>query len=83
MEFDEYEKDILEAYDKGELVRSENIEQEIQLAKKAANSYLKKESRVNIRLSNSDLNILKRLAAREGLAYQSYISSILHKHASG
>ena len=83
MQFDEYEKEILEAYEGGDLVSSDDLEQEISLAKQAANSYFSKDARINIRLYTSDLNILKRQAAKEGLAYQSYISSILHKYAGG
>lgn len=83
MNLDDYEKEILEAYEKDELVQSENLEKDIAIAKKAAQSYFKKDARINIRLSSVDLNILKRQAAKEGLAYQSYIASILHKLASG
>ncbi|MCH2227789.1 MAG: hypothetical protein MK033_08440 [Candidatus Caenarcaniphilales bacterium] len=83
MNFDEYEQEILEAYENDQLVSSKNIENEITIAKKASQAYFTKDARINIRLSQSDLNIIKRLAAREGLAYQSLISSILHKYASG
>ena len=83
MNFDEYEQEILEAYENDQLVSSKNNENEITIAKKASQAYFTKDARINIRLSQSDLNIIKRLAAREGLAYQSLISSILHKYASG
>ncbi len=53
------------------------------IMKQAANAYFTKDTRMNIRLSGADLEILKRLAAKEGLAYQSFISSVLHKYASG
>lgn len=49
----------------------------------AAKNYLAKDARINIRLSTADLNQLKRRAAREGLPYQTMISSILHKVANG
>jgi predicted DNA binding CopG/RHH family protein len=83
MEFDKYEKEILDAYENNALVQSEDIEKEIKIAKQASKSYFTKDARINIRLSSVDLNILKRQAAKEGLAYQSYISSLLHKIASG
>jgi predicted DNA binding CopG/RHH family protein len=83
MNLDDYEKEIIEAYENGDLVKSDDIKKEIAIAKQASRSYFNKDSRINIRLSSSDLNILKRLAAREGLAYQTFISSILHKFASG
>jgi len=83
MNLDDYEKEILEAYENDELVRCDSCEKEIAIAKQAAYSYFSKDARINIRLSSADLNILKKLAAREGLAYQSYIASLLHKYASG
>lgn len=43
----------------------------------------RKDARINIRLSTADLQMLKRRAAEEGLAYQTLIASILHKYASG
>jgi predicted DNA binding CopG/RHH family protein len=45
----------------------------------AARRYLRKDARVNIRLSTADLEMLKRRAAEEGLPYQSLIASVLHK----
>src|SRR6516162_7033004 len=49
----------------------------------AARRYLRKDARVNIRLSSADLEMLKRRAAEEGPPYQSLIASILHKYVSG
>lgn len=49
----------------------------------AAKNYMKKDKRINIRLSSFDLQQLKSKAAREGLPYQTMISSILHKVANG
>ena len=54
-----------------------------QTAVRAARRYLRKDARVNIRLSSADLEMLKRRAAEEGLPYQSLIASILHKYVSG
>ncbi len=83
MNFDDYEDEILKAYENDEFISSKSIDKEITLAKQAANAYFTKDARINIRLSSADLEILKRLAAKEGLAYQSFISSVLHKYASG
>lgn len=51
-------------------------------AMEAARRYTRKDARINIRLSTSDLDMLKRRAAEEGLPYQSLIASILHKYVS-
>ena len=53
------------------------------IAQLAAKNYLKKEARINIRISYPDLSSLKRRASVEGLPYQSMIASILHKVAAG
>jgi predicted DNA binding CopG/RHH family protein len=45
----------------------------------AAGRYLRKDARINIRISTADLEMLKVRAAEEGLAYQSLIASVLHK----
>jgi len=49
----------------------------------AAKNYLRKNARINIRLSTADLEMLKRRAADEGLPYQSLIASVLHKYVRG
>ena len=60
----------------------DDLAKEKKLALKAAARYLKKEARINIRLSKVDLEKIKEKAAYEGLPYQTLISSILHKYAS-
>jgi len=39
--------------------------------------------RLNIRLSSKDLEAIQKRALAEGLPYQTLISSLLHKYASG
>ena len=77
------EKDILDDFSKEILRRSKNSTQEIKKATQAANAYLTKNSRINIRLSGTDLTLLKRKAAQEGMPYQTLIASVLHKFATG
>ncbi len=81
--YDEEEKKLIEAYERGEFIEAENQEEERAMAEKAARRYLRKDARINIRLSSADLKMLKARAAEEGLPYQSLISSILHKYVSG
>ncbi|MDT8448338.1 MAG: antitoxin [bacterium] len=59
---------------------SERIKEALQIA---AKNSLKKTERTNIRISEADLEALKLLAAQEGVGYQTLISGILHKVASG
>jgi predicted DNA binding CopG/RHH family protein len=42
-----------------------------------------KSERMNIRMTHSDMRALKAVAAREGLPYQSLVTSILHKYVTG
>ena len=48
-----------------------------------ARATLKKDRRINIRLSQKDLEALQTLALEEGIPYQTLIASILHKYVSG
>lgn len=83
MPLDEEEKALLKSVERGEWKSVDNLEEEIAKAKKAAENFLGKDARVNIRISSSDLGRLKRIAAYEGLPYQTLIASVLHKYASG
>ncbi len=38
---------------------------------------------LSIRIDSSDIAALKRLAAREGMPYQTLLGSIIHKYVSG
>jgi predicted DNA binding CopG/RHH family protein len=80
---DDEERDLITAYESGEFRPVEDQEAAKQTAVQAARRYLRKDARVNIRLSSADLEMLKRRAAEEGLPYQSLIASILHKYVSG
>ncbi len=76
---DEYEKEILEAYENGKLKPSE-LRTDYQAI--ACNT-MKKNRKINIRITENDLSALQRRAAREGIPYQTLIGSVLHKYASG
>jgi hypothetical protein len=43
----------------------------------------REDRRLNIRLSSKDLEAIQKRALAEGLPYQTLISSLLHKYASG
>lgn len=80
--FDEEEKNLIAAYDAGEFKPIKNQSAAKKTAVQAARRYLRKDARINIRLSTSDLEMRKRRAAEEGLPYQTLISSVLHKYVS-
>ena len=83
IKLDKYEKDILESYERGEWVEVENQEKEIEKHQKYAEDTFRKNKRVNIRLSQKDINLLKIKAMEEGIPYQTLMASILHKYATG
>jgi hypothetical protein len=80
---DDEERRIIEAYKGGEFVPAPNTKSLKGIMRKAATNYLKKDARINIRLSEADLRQLKLKAAEEGMPYQTLIASVLHKFASG
>lgn len=77
------ENEILTAFEKGTLKRSKNVVQEIQQHKAAAEATFKKDARINIRMSSRDLRSLQTRALREGMPYQTLVSSVLHKFVNG
>ena len=83
LKLNKYEKDILKSYDNGEWKSVKNLKKrKEEIAVWAANT-IKKNKRLNIRISERDLNELKREAQSEGIPYQTYVSSILHKFITG
>jgi hypothetical protein len=48
-----------------------------------AKATFRKDRRLNIRLSSKDLEVIQKRALEEGLPYQTLVSSLLHKYASG
>src|SRR5438105_564027 len=81
--YDDEEKDMIAAYESGEFKPVKDQQTAKQTAVQAGRRYLRKDARVNIRLSSADLEMLKQRAAEEGLPYQSLIASVLHKYVSG
>lgn len=80
---DTFEKDILEAYEKGELISTKPSSKEKEKYKAAAQATFLKDRRVNIRLSSPDLMDIQARALEDGVPYQTLIASVLHKYVSG
>jgi predicted DNA binding CopG/RHH family protein len=76
------DQDMLEAFEAGEFESDLKDERRTQLAQLAEET-IKKDKRINIRISSRDLEALQRRAIEEGLPYQSLVSSVLHKYVSG
>lgn len=80
---DTEEKEILEAFETGKLKKSRSIKKQIEQHKVVAEATFKKDARINIRLSSKDLRSLQARALREGIPYQTLVSSVLHKFVDG
>ncbi len=80
---DEEEQEILSAFESGKLKSVPNVKDEIEKHRQVAATTFKKDKRINIRIANRDLSELQKLALVEGIPYQTFITSILHKFADG
>lgn len=76
------ERALLKSVERGEW-RSAASKAALKRYVRAARRTLKKDRRVNIRISQTDLEDLRVRAFEEGLPYQTLISSVLHKYVSG
>ncbi|HMO51618.1 MAG TPA: hypothetical protein PKE26_15510 [Kiritimatiellia bacterium] len=83
LSLDKQELQILEDFERGEFKRIPNFQAEKKALEDSARNSLQKDKRINIRISSRDLERIQMRAAREGMPYQTYISSTLHKLVSG
>ncbi len=83
MQLDKEEQQILEDFENGEFRSIRDFETEKNQLEDAARNTLQKDRRINIRISSRDLERIQMRAAREGIPYQTYISSSLHKLVAG
>ena len=81
--YDNEEKEFAESFERGEWRSVKNLKGESQKLRNAAKNTLKKDARINIRLSSKDLGDIQVIAAREGIPYQTLLSSVIHKYVSG
>jgi predicted DNA binding CopG/RHH family protein len=79
---DDEERDILAAFESGDMksVMTPERREELRVMARATTA---KNRRINIRLSERDLELIQRRAMEEGLPYQTLITSILHKYVAG
>ena len=80
---DQEEKDLMESIERDEWLPVKNINQEKEKATAAARNTLKKDKRINLRLTQKDYHQIQIKAIEEGIPYQTLISSIIHKYLNG
>ncbi|MCL5071352.1 MAG: antitoxin [Actinobacteria bacterium] len=80
---DSEEKEILNDYENDEYVEISDMEKEIEKHTEYAKATFLKNRRINIRISQRDLEYIQRRALEEGIPYQTLIASLIHKYISG
>ena len=80
---DRQERGLLASVERGEWKSVAGLARERKRYQEYAKATLKKDRRVNIRISSKDLEAIQNRAMEEGIPYQTLISSLLHKYVSG
>jgi predicted DNA binding CopG/RHH family protein len=80
---DREEKEILEAYENDEFVEIPEMDSKIKRHVEYAKETFRKNKRINIRISQKDLESIQRKSLEEGIPYQTLISSLIHRYISG
>ena len=83
MKYDKEEKDILDAYESGEMKLSTPSKKEIESIKAIAKNTFKKDKRITIRLYEHDYKGIQKKAMKMGIPYQTLISGIIHRYIEG
>lgn len=83
MKLENEEKELLESFENGEWIDSNDFEKESADYQQIAKNTGLKNKRINIRLSEKDLSNLKAKSLEEGLPYQTLVASIIHKYING
>lgn len=83
IKYDDEELEILKAWEAGMLKSVSGVAKQIKAHQVAAEATFKKDQRLNIRISSRDLRNLQARALEEGVPYQTFAASLLHKFVSG
>ena len=77
------ELELLASYEAEEWKSAKKVKEQKEQYRAYARATLRKDKRVNIRISEKDLLALQKRAMRQGIPYQTLISSVLHKYVNG
>ena len=80
---DQEEKDLMESIERDDWRPIKKFDQEKENAIAAARNTLKKNKRINLRLTQKDYHQIQIKAIEEGIPYQTLISSLVHKYLNG
>ena len=74
------ELEILDKYEKGNLIQSKSLKEDIKEAKEVAKNTISKLKHISIRLSEKDIKKLKTKAIETGISYQTLIGALIHQY---
>ena len=77
------ELELLASYEAREWQSVKKLKEQKEQYRAYARATFRKDKRINIRISEKDLLDLQKRAVRQGIPYQTLISSVLHKYVSG
>jgi predicted DNA binding CopG/RHH family protein len=77
------EQAILDAFESGKLKSISNLKAEKKRIQSIAKAHGLKNKRISLRMSEWDFTRIQEEALKEGLPYQSLLSSIIHKYLTG
>ena len=81
---DEEEKDLIDSLQTVDVKKLAPPSKERQKdLKEGASEFVRQEAKMNIRIDPIELEKIKEYAAMQGLKYQTFIKSILHKYITG
>ena len=77
------EKDLLDSYEKNQWHSVKNVKNEMSRYRAMAKTTLRKDKRVNIRISSQDLGSVQKKSIEDGIPYQTLMASIIHRYVTG
>ena len=80
---DDDEREIIESLEADEWFSVADAESHKAEATEIARSTMRKDRRMNVRISERDMRNLKIRAAEEGIPYQTLVTMVLHKYVTG
>ncbi len=80
---DDEERDMIEAFNRGEFQSVENFPERKAELERMAREDLAIKQAISVRIQRGDLLQIKQLAKKDGIPYQTLIGSIIHRYAEG
>jgi predicted DNA binding CopG/RHH family protein len=82
LKLDKQEQEILQSFEHGEWQPVKNLKSEVLRHQRYARNTLRKDKRVNIRISSKDLEEIQAIAVEDGIPYQTLMASVIHRYVS-